>query len=52
MIIEISNNQDKRTVAAILFDNGYTIKKSTVVIGGRKRVVIEATKGEENAKDE
>jgi hypothetical protein len=47
--LDISLDADKRTVAAILVANGYTVRKSTIVVSGRKKTVLEAFK-EETAK--
>lgn len=52
MILEIKDEKDKREVSAILVANGYTVKKTTILIANRKRVVIEATKESVYAKDE
>lgn len=45
-ILEISKDEDKNTVAAILFANGYTVKKTKVIINGKSKYVVEATKDE------
>lgn len=48
--LEISLDADKRTVAAILVGNGYTVRTATVMAGNRKRSVIEVWK-DENKKE-
>jgi hypothetical protein len=45
-ILEISKDEDKNTVAAILFANGYTVKKTKVTINNKSKYVVEATKDE------
>lgn len=45
-ILEISKEEDKNTVAAILFANGYTVKKTKVMINGRNKYVVEVEKSE------
>jgi hypothetical protein len=52
MYIEIMNEQDKRVVAGILVANGYTVRKSTIVVNNRKKAVLEAYKEGGNAKNE
>ena len=44
--IEIANNDDRRTVAAILVDNGYTVRKARRVKSGARsaQIVLEAEK--------
>ena len=44
IVLEISKEEDKNTVAAILFANGYTVKKTKVVINGKGKYVIECSK--------
>lgn len=46
VILEISKEEDKNTVAAILFANGYTVKKTKVIINGKSKYVVEITKDE------
>lgn len=46
--LEISLDADKRTVAAILVANGYTVRKTKVKQGNRDKVVLEAYKDEKN----
>lgn len=46
IVLEISKEEDKNTVAAILFVNGYTVKKTKVVLNGRGKFVLEAFKEE------
>ena len=48
--LDIRLDVDKRTVAAILYDNGYTVKKSTITVGGRKKTVLEVYKEDESGK--
>lgn len=53
MILEIGNDNDKREISAILVANGYTVRKTTVLINNRRKCVIEYWKGEkENAENE
>lgn len=42
--LEISLDADKRTVAAILVANGYTVRKTKVKQGNREKAVLEAYK--------
>ena len=44
--LEISKDEDKATVAAILVMNGYTVRKVSVPDGGWCRVVLQAWKEE------
>lgn len=46
MQLEIRLDSDKRLVSSILVDNGYTVKKSSVVINGKRKTVLEAYKEE------
>lgn len=48
--LDIRLDADKRTVAAILVDNGYTVRKATVTAGGRKKTVLEGYKEDESGK--
>lgn len=50
--LEISKTEDKRLIMAILADNGYTVRKGTVVVGNRKKAVVEAWKDEKKATTE
>lgn len=43
--IEVSNAEDRRTIAAILFANGYTVRQVKVK-GSRVKTNIEAIKEE------
>ena len=45
--LDIRLDADKRTVSAILFDNGYTVRKTTIKAGNRNKTVLEAYKEEE-----
>ena len=42
--LEISLDADKRTVAAILVANGYTVRKTKIKQGNREKAVLEAYK--------
>lgn len=42
--LEITSNEDKATVAAILVTNGYTVRKATITVNNRKKAVLEAWK--------
>ena len=42
--LEITSNEDKATVAAILVMNGYTVKKTMQMVNNRKKAVLEAWK--------
>lgn len=44
--LEIQRDEDKKTVAAILFANGYTVKKSKIKVNGREKNILEAWKDE------
>ena len=46
--LEISKEEDKNTVAAILFANGYTVKKVKMIINGKNKNVVEFSKDEKN----
>lgn len=48
--LDIRLDADKRTVSAILFDNGYTVRKATIKAGNRNKTVLEAYKEEESGK--
>lgn len=48
MIIEISNKDDRRLVAGILVDNGYTVKTVKVKVKSVTRTYIEAEKEQSN----
>jgi len=50
--LDIRLDADRRQVAAILVDNGYTVKKTTITQGGRKKVVMEVAKEEDGGKKE
>lgn len=50
MNLEIAKDSDKETVAAILVMNGYTVRKTAILINGRKRSVLEAWKDESTEK--
>ena len=52
MVIEVQSEQDKRIIAGILVANGYTVKKSTIIVNNRKKAVLEVYKGDSNAKNE
>lgn len=43
-ILEISKEEDKNTVAAILFANGYSVKKIKIIINGKSKYVVEVAK--------
>lgn len=45
-ILEISKDEDKKVVAAILFSNGYTVRKTKLIINGKSKYVVEITKDE------
>lgn len=47
MIIEISNTEDRRTIAGILVSNGYRVRETKIPKGKTKRIVIEAIKEED-----
>ena len=42
--LEIAKEEDKNTVASILFANGYTVKKVKAVINGKSKYVVEISK--------
>ena len=42
--LEISDSEDKITVASILVANGYTVKLSTVKVGNQNRKVLQYKK--------
>ena len=44
--LEISKDEDKATVSAILVMNGYTVKKEKIIINGRGKYVLTAWKDE------
>ena len=44
--LEISKEDNKATVAAILVMNGYTVRKTKVIINGESKYVLEACKYE------
>ena len=46
--LDIRLDADKRTVAAILANNGYTVRKATVKTGNRSKTVLEAYKEDES----
>ena len=48
--IEVSNAEDRRTIAAILFANGYTVRQVKVK-GSRVKTNIEAIKEEKEEND-
>lgn len=49
MILEISNKEDRRTIAGILVENGYTVKTVKVKIKSTTKTYLEAEKAEEGA---
>lgn len=44
--LEIKKDEDKNVVAAILFANGYTVKKTKIKVNGREKNIVEAWKDE------
>lgn len=48
--LDIRLDADKRTVAAILADNGYTVRKTTIKTGNRSKTVLEVYKEDESGK--
>lgn len=50
--IFISNKEDRKTVMAILADNGYTVRLGRVKVGKVSKTVVEAWKDEGNEKGE
>lgn len=42
--LDIRLDADKRTVAAILVDNGYTVRKVKIKVGSMNKTVLEASK--------
>lgn len=46
IILDVSKDEDKKVVAAILFANGYTVKKTKRLVNGRNKNVVEAWKDE------
>jgi hypothetical protein len=48
--LDIRLDADKRTVAAILVDNGYITRKATIKVGNRSKTVLEAYKEDESGK--
>ncbi len=50
MLIEISNKEERKLVAAILIDNGYTVKKVKIQAKGKsaKKTCLEAKKEQDN----
>ena len=48
--LDIRLDADKRTVAAILVDNGYITRKTTIKVGNRSKTVLEAYKEDESEK--
>lgn len=48
--LDIRLDADKRTVAAILVDNGYAVRKATVKVGNRSKTVLEGYKEDESGK--
>ena len=42
--LEIQKEDDKGTVAAILVMNGYTVRKTKIIVNSRSKYVIEAWK--------
>ena len=48
--LDIRLDADKRTVAAILADNGYTVRKATIKVGNRSKTVLEVYKEDESGK--
>lgn len=45
--LEISKEDNKATVAAILVMDGYTVHKTKVLVNGKNKYVLEAWKDEE-----
>ena len=48
--LDIRLDADKRTVAAILVDNGYITRKATIKVGNRSKTVLEVYKEDESGK--
>ena len=48
--LDIRLDADKRTISAILVDNGYTVRKATVKVGNRSKTVLEACKEDNHDK--
>lgn len=44
--LEISKDDNKATVAAILVMDGYTVRKTKVLVNGKNKYVLEAWKDE------
>lgn len=51
MILEIKNSDDRRIVAGVLIDNGYTVKKVKVKAKGN-RATKTCLEAEKESKDE
>lgn len=47
MVITIASAQDRKTVAAILVENGYIVRKIKVKEGNTPKIQIEAVKEKE-----
>ena len=48
--LDIRLDADKRTVAAILVDNGYITRKATIKVGNRSKTILEVYKEDESGK--
>ncbi len=48
--LEIRLDADKRAMAAVLVDNGYTVRKATIKVGNRSKTVLEIYREEESGK--
>ena len=48
--LDIRLDADKRTVAAILADNGYTVRKATIKAGNRSKTFLDVYKEDESGK--
>lgn len=44
--LDIRLEADKRVIAGILVENGYTVRKITASVGNRKKTILEAFKEE------
>ena len=42
--LDIKLDADKRTLSAILVDNGYAVRKRTVKVGNRNKTFLEVSK--------
>lgn len=52
MVITIASAQDRKTVAAILVENGYLVRKIKVKEGNTPKIQIEAVKDIREIRDE